>query len=968
MSDPVNATEEMESVGIVVKVDESKIEAPKSEKPLLPEDDIKRKRGRRKAAHTKLTTQLRKAVADHKKGVIRLTRLQVAAWRDELIRIYAEVKTLHREYTEGIPGLTDHQRQACEKWEVQFDTDHEVIIQFAIRYATSSSQSTSSTGTTHSLITTSEVASRKSTKLMLTDSSPQTIQREGETKSQLMVLAIQLGETRKQMEISSASSDERLNRVLTGMGEHLSKLLEKSSITTTEIAATTRLVRDSRQTLEALDCKIDRIKSELSSQVEGLRKETGDHAVQLKTLQREHEVQETSLGGQQSSDRLVSSQRWSPQPAADASPRRQSKPQSPMTSLEEIIQRRRGLLEAEVSSPEQPQRSRTFTYPSCDPVAPEESISPECSRTRGPFNPPPSVDLGHVYLKIEPFDGNPKNYSRFKAKFKALYERGSADSPILLFMLEELLSEDVRNEVGECLTDGTMYAVVWERLDSVYGRTEVMDQTYLDDLLQIPPLKNQEAGNLKTFANRLHGAVATLSQSKYAQELNCRTTLMAIEAKLPAYLRDKWSEKRKMARTELNILDLDDWVTLKSMSKQHGKNVFESLPTSTSKNVRFHEKDPVKRPNAPHVSTIGHVSTTEGSKVTAASSSATALPRSRPATEKKRAEKTGHWKCFVCRGKVHNLTNCTAFISLTPDKRAEKVFKSGRCLLCLTGNHERKECTKDVKCTIDGCTGSRHHTLLHGAEFIPQRKSVEQPTPLASTSTAFLGTATHLEPLKRRVRFKIVPIRIDVGKNWFDTYGFLDTGSDTTLIRSDVVKKLGIVGPAKRINVVSYDGATSNVSASVVKFSISSRDGTSKFEVKHAYAVDNLKVTPNLPIDPLQLESWTHLRGIEVPNVQLEEVTVLIGIDVAEAHDHVASIKPPAGTTGPIAFKTPFGWCLGGPTGPPHQEQPFIAHIVAEERNEDLNELVKKFWQLGQERRRRPSRKTYPRKYRKKRV
>jgi hypothetical protein len=59
-----------------------------------------------------------------------------------------------------------------------------------------------------------------------------------------------------------------------------------------------------------------------------------------------------------------------------------------------------------------------------------------------------------------------------------------------------------------------------------------VDPTYLHDLLHIPPLKNQETGNLKSFTNRLNGAVVTLSQSKYEQELQSRTTLMAIEAKL----------------------------------------------------------------------------------------------------------------------------------------------------------------------------------------------------------------------------------------------------------------------------------------------------------------------------------------------------------------------------------------------------------------------------------------------------
>jgi hypothetical protein len=98
-----------------------------------------------------------------------------------------------------------------------------------------------------------------------------------------------------------------------------------------------------------------------------------------------------------------------------------------------------------------------------------------------------------------------------------------------------------------------------------------MDQTYLVDLLRIPPLKNQEAGNLKSFTNRLNGAVVTLSQSKYAQELQSRTTLMDIEAKLHAYMRDKWSIKCKKAGVEFDILDLNDWVTLKSKNKKKFK-------------------------------------------------------------------------------------------------------------------------------------------------------------------------------------------------------------------------------------------------------------------------------------------------------------------------------------------------------------------------------------------------------------
>jgi hypothetical protein len=90
----------------------------------------------------------------------------------------------------------------------------------------------------------------------------------------------------------------------------------------------------------------------------------------------------------------------------------------------------------------------------------------------------------------------------------------------------------------------------------------------------------------------------------------------------------------------------------------------------------------------------------------------------------------------------------------------------------------------------------------------------------------------------------------------------------------------------------------------------------------------------------------THLRDIDVPNIQLEYVTILIGIDVAVAYDQVTLIEPSAETPGSITFKTTFGWCLGGPRGPQRTDITFIAKIVTEERSEDLNELMKRFCQL----------------------
>ncbi|KZR99568.1 Uncharacterized protein APZ42_004510 [Daphnia magna] len=194
-----------------------------------------------------------------------------------------------------------------------------------------------------------------------------------------------------------------------------------------------------------------------------------------------------------------------------------------LQDMDQKIETVKTLLDADTSSREQSSRPLPIMHPACGPSI-RDNASSDTSSEHQPANGSTNHPHGGCCSRprtpnftIQPFDGNLKNYARFKAKFRALYDNEYDGSPALLFMLEELLSKEVWNEIGECLADGTMYSVVWDHLDAVYGRTEVMDQTYLDGLLQIPPLKSQDAASLKTFANRLHGAGVTLSQSRTSQ-------------------------------------------------------------------------------------------------------------------------------------------------------------------------------------------------------------------------------------------------------------------------------------------------------------------------------------------------------------------------------------------------------------------------------------------------------------------
>ena len=260
-----------------------------------------------------------------------------------------------------------------------------------------------------------------------------------------------------------------------------------------------------------------------------------------------------------------------------------------------------------------------------------------------------------------------------------------------------------------------------------------------------------------------------------------------------------------------------------------------------------------------------------------------------------------------------------------------------------------KEETKNVFAALSASKA------LHGSEFrLPKRSmgppgSSEMAVPSAPTVEAYLATATHSEERKRRVLFKIVPVRIRSEKSYFDTFAFLDSGSDTTLLRSDVAKEtLGLSGPRKRVK--SYDGVVTNVDATDVPVTISSVNEKRIFKVSNAYSIDTLRAASNPPITKSQHETWHYLRGVVVVNVKPVDVPVLIGIDIPQAHNHTAAIEPPEGVVGPVAFETPFGWCLAGKMGPDDEEEsPFVSHVAAittEESFEALNEQVKKFLQL----------------------
>ena len=234
--------------------------------------------------------------------------------------------------------------------------------------------------------------------------------------------------------------------------------------------------------------------------------------------------------------------------------------------------------------------------------------------------------------------------------------------------------------------------------------------------------------------------------------------------------------------------------------------------------------------------------------------------------------------CFVCAAERHKIEDCPVFTSMIPNKRAETIFSNNRCMTCLFGlNHTSKDCRKKkfVKCTTAGCQKPQSHpTLLHGStfnikKFIEDKKKDESYATATTSSTVESASEVNRalnSSSTDSTLFKLVPVRVTSGSISIDTYPFIDSGSKSTLIRTDLSKQLGLTGSLTCLRVTTYDGNEKKVKAVKLKFTLFSRDQSAKFVV-NGYSLDELQFASNPTIDETTRQSWTHFNGLNLPHI-----------------------------------------------------------------------------------------------------
>ena len=148
-----------------------------------------------------------------------------------------------------------------------------------------------------------------------------------------------------------------------------------------------------------------------------------------------------------------------------------------------------------------------------------------------------------------------------------------------------------------------------------------------------------------------------------------------------------------------------------------------------------------------------------------------------------------------------------------------------------------------------------------------------------------------------------------------ETNALLDTGSQLTLLRSDIASKIGLDGPCKKLKFGTFHGLDHQIDTKRISFSVTSIDNSSSFNVEEAYSISCLNLS-SIVVNTSQLKStWSHLKDLNIMQTERKDVALLIGMNVRGAHDVFQTRRATCKGPAPDGVLTPFGWIAVGSTG-----------------------------------------------------
>ena len=448
------------------------------------------------------------------------------------------------------------------------------------------------------------------------------------------------------------------------------------------------------------------------------------------------------------------------------------------------------------------------------------------------------------------FSGNPIDYCKFIKNFETNVESKVSDNQMKLSYLIQYCKGEAKSSIEDCVLldkqDG--YKRARDILYSRYGRSHLIARSYVDKLVYGEPIKASDVDALSALALEMQKCEITLSQLGFVSDIDNSDSLRRIVKRLPTYMRVKWVD------------------VAHSIMESGREPRFSDLSKFIDQKVRVANSTyglDLVRESKSHVSHKSHGSHKESEvKVTTLT------------TQNKEVVKSEQIECVCCSGTCYDLALCHKFKSMRLEDRSEFVKSHKLCFNCLKGKHISRLCRIPKVCQASECKG-KHHTLLHKwVEFTNDQS--------AADSSVNCTTKTDV---KVQTCIGIVPVII-AGNNGktYTTHALLDDGADKSMCDERLLKILDIESRPFTFKVTTMTSYEDTMSGNEVDLHVRPVNGDESISMPKVWSVKKIPVSTRSAAPRCAVEKFDYLADVSVPDIDNDDVMLLIGSDTPFAH------------------------------------------------------------------------------------
>lgn len=508
------------------------------------------------------------------------------------------------------------------------------------------------------------------------------------------------------------------------------------------------------------------------------------------------------------------------------------------------------------------------------------------------------------------YNGDPLQYWSFIRSFDNSVGNSLLDDGEKLIRLLQACSGRAKRIVECC--------AVMEPSQGYFRARELLRQRCGDDFLIAEAWVNKVTTNrgkllnnkdkLEEFADELTCCEETLKSMGYIDELNSQSTLLRIIEQLPVFYQTRFKREVRQIRERFsrnpNISDIVRFVreiSLEINDPVYGRLGYENKRTDNREftNKRVH---------------------------TLASAQSTSDRESSPNSN-----------CRLCR-QNHTLFQCPMFKAKNVSERSQFAKANRLCFNCLHPGHNAFNCKVNRTCSVPGC-GKKHTKFLHETPGSTSSQ-VDQTRTATNTAGATIGAG---QISVASLPIVLVSVYNPVTQQMCKTHALLDSGSTNSFCTKNIASRLGLrASYLTKLSLTTLDGLTVSDTA-IVELNVSDASGGGRvIHLSNVYVRENLPISMASRAEDKDLFKHPHLRRIQRPFSQNEDIGLLIGQDAPDALIPLEIVRGDR-TSDPYAVKTILGWVINGPV---ECESSNACQVTSTFTNVQLGHMVERFWKL----------------------